>query len=114
MPPRGSVPGQYMTGPGAVGPRGGSPWHPAPPALVATPDTRALLKALGRRWFVALSLGLVCAAGAALAAWFLLSPRYTAFAQVRVEAVPPPVLDGERNGPEGKDTGHLQAPASGG
>jgi capsular exopolysaccharide synthesis family protein len=75
-----------------------------PPGLAAAPDTRALLKALARRWFLALSLGLVCAAGAALAAWSLLSPRYTAFAEVRVAAQRDQILDGENNGPDGKDT----------
>jgi capsular exopolysaccharide synthesis family protein len=47
-------------------------------------------------------LGLVCATGVAAAAWFLLAPRYTAFAQVRVNAVPPWILDSHVDTPEGR------------
>jgi len=49
-------------------------------------DTGALLKALSRRWPLALVLGLIAAAAAGTAAWFLLAAPYVAFAQVRVKA----------------------------
>jgi capsular exopolysaccharide synthesis family protein len=51
-------------------------------------DTGALLKALSRRWPLALVLGIIFAGGAGAAAWFLLAAPYTAFAQVRVKASP--------------------------
>jgi succinoglycan biosynthesis transport protein ExoP len=44
------------------------------------------LHALRRRWFVALSLGLICAAGAAVAVWVWNNDRYTAMMQFRVAA----------------------------
>jgi capsular exopolysaccharide synthesis family protein len=74
-----------------------------PPALAAGPDTRALFKALGRRWLLALCLATVGAAGVAVAAWTLLSPRYTAFAQVRVAAIEPYVILPNRDTAEGRD-----------
>jgi capsular exopolysaccharide synthesis family protein len=74
-----------------------------PPALTATPDTRALLKALGRRWLLALCLATLGGAAVAVAAWTLLSPRYTAFAQVRVAALEPFVILPNRDTPEGRD-----------
>jgi capsular exopolysaccharide synthesis family protein len=55
-----------------------------PPGLSAVPDLGALLRALRRRWIAAVSLGGSLAVVAALAAWFLLSPKYTAFAKIRV------------------------------
>src|SRR5262249_51549720 len=55
------------------------------------PDTLTLLKALKRRWLLALSLGTVAAVAATAAAWFLLSPRFTVAAQLLV-AEPPPIV----------------------
>src|SRR5258708_4667538 len=55
-----------------------------PPALSATPDVGALLQALRRRWVAAVMLGSVLATAAAVAAWFLLTPKNTAFAKVQV------------------------------
>jgi polysaccharide biosynthesis transport protein len=55
-----------------------------PPGLSANPDMKALLRALRRRWMVAFSLGLVLSGVAAVLAYFLLTPAYTAFAQIRV------------------------------
>ena len=52
-------------------------------------DTSALLKALARRWPLALVLGLILAAAGGAAAWFLLAAPYVAFAQVRVAATQP-------------------------
>jgi capsular exopolysaccharide synthesis family protein len=60
------------------------------------------LRAIGRRWVLALCLGSLGALGAAMAAWFLLSPRYTAFAQVHVAAVPPYITKAWADSPEGK------------
>jgi capsular exopolysaccharide synthesis family protein len=49
-----------------------------------------LLKALRRRWLLALTLGTLCAAGAAAAAWFLLAPLFTVASQIYVNANPEP------------------------
>jgi polysaccharide biosynthesis transport protein len=83
------------------------PWRPVrptvPPALDAGPDARALLKALGRRWLVATSLGLTCAAAAGLAVWFLLGARYTVFAQLRVSAIAPSMMPHTPGGGDSRD-----------
>src|SRR4051794_40026653 len=48
-----------------------------PPALSASPDSIALLRALQGRWKQAMLLGTVCAVFATLTAWFLVPPpRY--------------------------------------
>jgi capsular exopolysaccharide synthesis family protein len=60
-----------------------------PPALSSGPDAKALLKALGRRWPMALGLGVIAAVLAGAAAWFLLSPKYTAFSQLKIAFVQP-------------------------
>jgi capsular exopolysaccharide synthesis family protein len=57
---------------------------PPPPALSASPDLGALLRCLRHRWMAALALGVPLAAAAALAAWLLLSPKFTAASQFRV------------------------------
>jgi capsular exopolysaccharide synthesis family protein len=54
------------------------------PAQPTGTDSLALLKALARRWPMALVLGLILGGAGAAAAWFLLGAPYTAFAQVRV------------------------------
>src|SRR5205807_2299208 len=52
---------------------------PPPPLAPTTPNALALLKALRRRWVFGLSVGLVCAAAASAAAWFLVpSSKHTA------------------------------------
>jgi len=56
----------------------------APAALSSSPDMSSYLQALRRRWIAAASLGGTLAILAALAAWFLLSPKYIAFGKVRV------------------------------
>jgi capsular exopolysaccharide synthesis family protein len=43
-----------------------------------------LLGAIGRRWPLAVGLGLVCALAVAAAAWHFLTPKYTAFAKIQV------------------------------
>jgi capsular exopolysaccharide synthesis family protein len=67
-----------------VGPAAEVPEVGLPPGLSAAPDLGALLRALRRRWVAAVCLGGGLAAVAALAAWYLMSPKYTAFARVRV------------------------------
>src|SRR5262249_45583900 len=51
-----------------------------------------LLRGLRRRWMTAVALGVPLALLAAAAAWYLLAPRYTAQAQVRVLLDDPAVL----------------------
>jgi capsular exopolysaccharide synthesis family protein len=65
---------------------GHRPAGPLPPAPGAAsgPGTRALLKAVGRRWPLALCLGILAAGGAAAAAWVAFPPKHTAYAQVKV------------------------------
>lgn len=62
-----------------------------PPQQTGT-DMTALLKALARRWPMALVLGMILAAAGGAAAWFLLAAPYTAFAQVRVASSPNSIL----------------------
>jgi capsular exopolysaccharide synthesis family protein len=95
---------------------GGRPGLPAvPPGLASGPTGGALLKALGRRWPLALCLGLLAAAGAAAAAWFLLAPKFNAFVQVKVAYTPEFVLFAYLETPESKNAHdtykHLQASA---
>jgi polysaccharide biosynthesis transport protein len=56
----------------------------APAALSSSPEMSSYLQALRRRWIAAASLGGTLAILAALASWFLLSPKYIAFGRVRV------------------------------
>lgn len=61
--------------PNPVAEANGSAAYPAAmPVVAPVPDALALLKALRHRWLLTLSLGLVCAALASTATWFLL-PR---------------------------------------
>jgi capsular exopolysaccharide synthesis family protein len=95
-----------VTGPQALvvapGQRGGGALVAVPPALSSGPDLRALLRALGRRWVLAMFLGLVCAGGAAAAAWFLLSPKHTAFAKILVKSYRPYVRSANIDTPAGQ------------
>src|SRR5262245_3742160 len=80
------------------------PPHHLPAALVsaghpgalspanAMPDTATLLTAIKRRALLVASVGFVAAMAAGLAAWFLLSPRYTVMAQLLVSAEKPKIL----------------------
>jgi capsular exopolysaccharide synthesis family protein len=70
----------------------------APPALVAGPDMGGLLRALGRRWILAVVIGLPLAALAGAAAWYLLAPRYTAVALIRVLYDPDSTFDNRATG----------------
>jgi capsular exopolysaccharide synthesis family protein len=55
-----------------------------PPGLLSGPDAWAILRALRRRWVAAVCLGGTLAAIAAAAAWYLMSPKFTAFARIQV------------------------------
>jgi capsular exopolysaccharide synthesis family protein len=57
-----------------------------PPALTSTPDAFSLMKALRRRWFLAGTLGILCAGLVGAAAWVLLPARFTAFALLQVSS----------------------------
>jgi succinoglycan biosynthesis transport protein ExoP len=63
--------------------------YPPAPALSSAPTAGDLLRALRRRWMTALALGGTLAAIAGVAVWYLMTPKYTAFAQIRVLSVPP-------------------------
>lgn len=66
------------------------PWQQAraalPPALASGTDARALVKAFGRRWPMAVALGLIAAAAAGTGAWYVFTARYVVYAQVLVGA----------------------------
>jgi capsular exopolysaccharide synthesis family protein len=67
--------------------------HSAPPAaLSATPNLVGLLLALRRRWFLALSLGLLLAPAAAFAAWTLRPITFTARTLLHVTSNQPKLL----------------------
>src|SRR4051794_15932256 len=84
---------------GRVEPHGPAPDGPPPPAsLSAGPDLGALVQALRRRWMVAAALGVPLALAAAVAAWTLLTPRYTAFAQFKVSYDQPHIVFPDKNG----------------
>jgi succinoglycan biosynthesis transport protein ExoP len=69
-----------------------------PAGLASSPDMSSYLQALRRRWVAAAALGGTLAIVAALAAWFLLSPKYIAFAKVRVAYEAPNVTGGQPGG----------------
>ena len=95
--PRGAVPGREILTefPGAGG---RNALMLPPPGQFAGPDAATLLKSLKRRWLLAASLGTVLAAAAAAGAWFLLEPKFTATAQLRVLAQQPSVAGGAPDG----------------
>jgi len=69
----------------------------APSALSSSPDVSSYLQALKRRWVSAAALGGTLAVLAALAAWFLLPPKYIASGRVRV-AYEVPTIDRTQGG----------------
>ncbi len=75
---------------------------PRPAALSSGPDLPALLRALQRRWLLAVGLSLLLAPAAAAGAWFLLSAKYTAFAQLHMASVPPWLVARNVDTPEGR------------
>lgn len=56
------------------------------------PDLMTLLSGLQRRWFLALAIGLIVASAVAVGVWYLLSPPYQAFAQLRISSRQPDLL----------------------
>jgi polysaccharide biosynthesis transport protein len=61
---------------------------PIPKSLSSSPDARSLFKALRRRWFMALAVGLVFAAAAGVGTWYFMPPsKYTARTLIRIPAV---------------------------
>jgi capsular exopolysaccharide synthesis family protein len=61
--------------------------QPVPPGLSITPNIFGLLKALKRRWLLAATLGILCAAVAAGAAWYVVpTTRYQARALLHYPA----------------------------
>lgn len=71
--------------------------QPKNATLANTPDALALLKALRRRWLLAGTLGLLCAAIVGSAAFMLLPARYTAFALLQISSKPNPLVDRTNN-----------------
>jgi len=69
------------------------PPRAATPALTASPEPIALLRALRRRWPLALAAGLLGAAVTATVVYFLVPPaKYTARAMLHVNSVPPRIV----------------------
>lgn len=62
----------------------GAPAKGTPPAVAAAPDLPALLRALKRRWLLALFLGLLVAGGVAAALMYLMPTKYVAYATLQV------------------------------
>jgi capsular exopolysaccharide synthesis family protein len=69
-----------------------------PTALAASPDVFSLLVALRHRWVSAVVLGGTLAALAAVSVWFLLAPRNTSFATLRVLYLDPEIMKGTQTG----------------
>jgi polysaccharide biosynthesis transport protein len=91
--PLGPPPGPVAAPPRPPRPPGFGPGTPRPSALASTPDVVALLKALRRRWALALAVGLLCAGVATAATWYLIPPgAYTAQTVLHVSATPPRLL----------------------
>src|SRR4051794_39279031 len=57
-----------------------------PPALSSMPSAATLLHGLRRRWFLALTAGLLCAALAVLAVWLVMPPKYTSVTLLRLSS----------------------------
>ncbi len=89
--PRGAAPGREILAefPGA----GRNALTLPPPNQPAGPDAATLFTSFKRRWLLAVSLGTVLAAAAAVGAWFLLEPKFTATAWLRV-ATPTGIIQG--------------------
>ncbi len=79
----------------------GVPMLPGPSAPPG-PDAFAMLKALRRRWALAFGLGTLAAAAAAAAVWFVLVPKQTATAEIRVASVAPHLVYTNLDGTEGR------------
>lgn len=62
------------------------------------PDLTSLFEALKRRWLLAIVIGLAVAAGVAVTAWKFLTPKYTAFTQIRIASERPDLLNVNSDG----------------
>jgi capsular exopolysaccharide synthesis family protein len=82
-----------------------------PPGLSASPSMGALLQALRRRWVAAVCLGGTLAGLAALAVWFLMAPKHTAFARIRVAYEQPSVVGRGPNAVRGDFKTYLRTQA---
>ena len=69
---------------------------PVPPVseAAASIDHRALLGAFRRRWFLAISIGLVVGLLAAVPAWLLIPAPFTAFTELRISSVDQTIIAG--------------------
>jgi capsular exopolysaccharide synthesis family protein len=94
--PRAAVPGREILAefPGTAG---RNALALPPPNQPTGPDAATLLKSFKRRWLLAVSLGTVLAAAAAVGAWFLLEPKFTAVAWLRVLSHDTSLLGGNTN-----------------
>jgi polysaccharide biosynthesis transport protein len=88
--------------------------YPQAPALSSAPSIGDLLRALRRRWMTALALGGTLAAIAAIAVWYLMTPDYTAFAQIRVLSGQPVVdpANADRSGSQSSFMTYLRSQAT--
>jgi capsular exopolysaccharide synthesis family protein len=68
-----------------------------PPGLTAAPNASVLLRALQRRWLLALFLGLIVGLGTAASVWFLVPLKYPVEAVVKVTPRVPWVLNEDKN-----------------
>ena len=62
------------------------------PTADSSIDRKALLNALRRRWFLALSLGLIFGTAGAFGAWLWVPAPYTAYTELLIKSVPERVL----------------------
>ena len=87
-----------IDGPHAVRPPMPPPLS-GPAGLAAGPDVFSLLVSLRHRWVSAVLLGGTLAGITAVAVWFLLAPKNTAFATLRVMYIDPTIMRDIQGGP---------------
>jgi polysaccharide biosynthesis transport protein len=89
---------QPPRGPLAAAAAGKDPAGARPAALSAAPDAMALLRALGRRWVLALTLAAVAGPALAAATWYamphVMPPKHTARTTVHVASRQQPIAPG--------------------
>ena len=93
--PQAIVPGRGPVAPAHLEPvQGSGLWSPAiPPANAPSINILGLVKALQRRWTLALVLGLFCAAVVGVGAWLVVPPsQYTARTLLHVKAIKPKII----------------------
>lgn len=87
-------------------PTGGYRFEDVPPAgnagVPQSPDLLTLLRGLARRWLLFGFLGILAAGAAATGAWFLLTPKYTAYAQLHVASHAPRMVFKTADATEGR------------